>query len=608
MKNFFTSMLGALVALVIFTGGAALLFVGIFGAIVAMSGEKKAPSLEQGSYLVFDLDANITDSPPLMDLSQFTGGHSNTLQLRSVTRALRAAKSDGRIAGVLLKGALAPAGYGSGYAALKEVRAALLDFKAGGKPVKAFLDSATTKDYFLASAASEIAIDPYGLIIMPGLASEPMFYTGAFEKYGIGVQVTRVGKYKAFIEPFTRKEMSPENREQTQKLLNDIWGSMVADIAQARGVTPANVQEVVDAQGLIRPEAAKKGRLVDRVAYRDEIIDELKAKTGAGSDKQTFKQVTLADYAKIAGDRGETVKPGALGGGTGRGQVAVVYAEGAIVDGEGERGEVGGVKFAREIRKLRQDDSIKAIVLRINSPGGSASASENIQREVRLARKTKPVIVSMGTYAASGGYWIAAYGDRIFAEPTTITGSIGVFGIQFDVKKLANDFGLTFDSVKTGKFADAITISRPKTPEELAVFQNLVDWIYGEFVGKVVEARKLKREFVEEIAQGRVWSGAEAAKLGLVDEIGGLDAAIKFAATKVGLGPNYRIVEYPQKKELAEAITEMIEKFAPDARASANAGVVEKIVERMKTELAALRTFNDPQGIYARLPMEYMIR
>ena len=608
MKNFFTSMLGALVALVIFTGGAALLFVGIFGAIVAMSGEKKAPSLEQGSYLVFDLDANITDSPPLMDLSQFTGGHSNTLQLRSVTRALRAAKSDGRIAGVLLKGALAPAGYGSGYAALKEVRAALLDFKAGGKPVKAFLDSATTKDYFLASAASEIAIDPYGLIIMPGLASEPMFYTGAFEKYGIGVQVTRVGKYKAFIEPFTRKEMSPENREQTQKLLNDIWGSMVADIAQARGVTPANVQEVVDAQGLIRPEAAKKGRLVDRVAYRDEIIDELKAKTGAGSDKQTFKQVTLADYAKIASDRGETVKPGALGGGTGRGQVAVVYAEGAIVDGEGERGEVGGVKFAREIRKLRQDDSIKAIVLRINSPGGSASASENIQREVRLARKTKPVIVSMGTYAASGGYWIAAYGDRIFAEPTTITGSIGVFGIQFDVKKLANDFGLTFDSVKTGKFADAITISRPKTPEELAVFQNLVDWIYGEFVGKVVEARKLKREFVEEIAQGRVWSGAEAAKLGLVDEIGGLDAAIKFAATKVGLGPNYRIVEYPQKKELAEAITEMIEKFAPDARASANAGVVEKIVERMKTELAALRTFNDPQGIYARLPMEYMIR
>ncbi len=608
MKNFFTSMLGALVALVIFTGGAALLFVGILGAIVAMSGEKKAPSVENGAYLVFDLDANITDSPPLMDFSQFTGGHSNTLQLRSVTRALRAAKDDERIAGVLLKGALAPAGYGSGYAALKEVRAALLDFKAGGKPVKAFLESATTKDYFLASAATEIALDPYGLIIMPGLASEPMFYTGAFEKYGIGVQVTRVGKYKAFVEPFTRKEMSTENREQTQKLLDDIWGSMVSDIAQARGLTPAKIQEVVDAQGLIRADAAKKGRLVDRVAYRDEVIDELKAKTGAGSDKHTFKQVTLAEYMKIARDRLDAAKPGATGSGTSRKQIAVIYAEGSIVDGEGERGEIGGVKFAREIRRLRQDDSIKAIVLRVNSPGGSASASEHIQREIRLARKAKPVIVSMGTYAASGGYWISAYSDRIFAEPTTITGSIGVFGIQFDVKKLANDFGLTFDSVKTGKFADALTISRPKTPEELAVFQNLVDWIYGEFVGKVAEARKLKREVVEEIAQGRVWSGAEAQKLGLVDEIGGLDAAIKFAATKAGLGANYRIVEYPQKKELAEAITEMIEKFAPDARASANVGVVEKIVERMKTELAALRTFNDPQGVYARLPMEYMIR
>jgi protease-4 len=584
------------------------LFIGILGAIVSMSGEKKAPSLERGAYLVFDLDANITDSPPGVDLSQFTGGHTNTLQLRSVTRALRAARDDNRIAGILLKGALAPSGYGSGYAALKEVRAALLDFKAGGKPVKAYLESATTKDYFLASAATDIALDPYGLIMMPGLASEAMFYTGAFEKYGIGVQVTRVGKYKSFVEPYTRKDMSPENREQTQKLLDDIWGSMVGDIALARGITAGKLQEVVDAQGLIRPEAAKAGHLVDRIAYRDEVIDDLKAQTGAGTDKHTFKQIGLGDYAKIARDKLDSTKPGEAAGMSGHDRIAVVYAEGSIVDGEGERGEIGGTKFARELREMRQDASVKAIVLRVNSPGGSASASENIGREVRLARKVKPVIVSMGSYAASGGYWISAYGDRIFAEPTTITGSIGVFGIQFDVKKLANDFGLTFESVKTGKFADALTITRPKTPEELAVLQNLVDWIYGEFVTKVADARKIKRETVEEIAQGRVWSGAEAKKLGLVDEIGGLDAAIKYAASKANLGTNYRLLEYPQKKELAEAIAELFEKFSPDSRAAARGDVVEKITERLKTELSTLRTFNDPKGVYARLPIDLSIR
>ena len=613
MKNFFTSMLGALVALIIFAGGAVLLFIGILGAIVAMSGDKKAPAFERGSYLVFDLSANITDAPPTLDFSQFTGDHNPTLQLRAVTRALRAAKNDDRVAGVMLKGALTPMGYGSGFAVLKEVRAALLDFKTSGKPVKAYLEAVTTKDYYLASAASDIALDPYGMILMPGLASEPMFYTGAFEKYGIGVQVTRVGKYKSFVEPYTRKEMSPENREQTQKLLNDLWGSMLSDIAQSRGLTPEKIQSVVDAEGIIRPEPAKKGKLVDRIAYRDEVIDDIRAKTGPSShDKITFKQIDLGAYVKLSKDvlditkkSDDDTKPTSGG----RGRIAIIYAEGAIVDGEGERGEIGGVKFARELRRLRQDDSIKAIVLRVNSPGGSASASENIGREVRLTRKAKPVVVSMGTYAASGGYWISAYGDRIFAEPTTITGSIGVFGIQFDVQKLANNVGLTFDVVKTGKFADAITITRPKTEEELAVFQNMVDWIYGEFVNKVADARKLPREAVQEIAQGRVWSGAEAKKLGLVDEIGGLDAALKYTAEKAGLGKNYRIVEYPQKKELAEAISELVDRFSPDARASANAGgVVGQITQRLKHELAALKTFNDPQGLYARMPMELAIR
>lgn len=606
MKNFLTSMLGALVALIVFTVGGGLLMIGFIGAIAAMSGKQKIETVEQGSYLVFDLDANITDSPPLVDLSLFTGGRVETLQLRNVTRALRAAAKDKRISGVLLKGALSPSGYGTGFAALREVRTALADFKASGKPVLAYLTFAQPKDYYLASVADEVSIDPYGMILLPGLASEPVFFAGAFEKYGIGVQVTRVGKYKSYVEPYVRKEMSPENREEVQKLLNDIWGSLVGDIAKSRGLTPAAVQATVDAEGLIRPGAAKAGKLVDRIAYRDEILDDLKARTGRRGSKETFKQITLASYARTTLDRPASALSGltlAQGG-----KVALVYAEGSIVDGDGQPGEIGGDTFSRELRNLRQDDSIKAIVLRVNSPGGSASASEVIQRELRLARKVKPVIVSMGSYAASGGYWISTYGDRIFAEPTTITGSIGVFGMQFDVKKLANDFGVTFDSVKTGKFAGSLTITRPKTDEELAVLQRMVDWIYEQFTAKVADSRHLKLEFVREIAQGRVWSGAEAQKLGLVDEIGGLDAAVKYAADKAGLGTNYRLVEYPRKKELAEAIGEYLGKISPNSQALSHTGLVGQIADRLQDELKVLQAFNDPQGVYARMPVELSIR
>jgi protease-4 len=608
MKNFFTSMLGALAALVIFAGGCGLLFVVFLMAIAALGGgEKMGPSLERGAYLVFDLSTNITDAPPPIDFGALRGGHDSTLQLRTVTRALHAAAKDSRIAGVFIVGGLSPAGYGTGFAALKEVRAALLDFKAAGKPINAYLTYASTKDYYLASTATEVALDPYGLIEMPGLASEPMFFAGAFEKYGIGVQVTRVGKYKSAIEPFTRKDMSPENRSQLQKLLDDIWAGVLTDVAPSRGLTLAQVQAVVDREGLIRPEAAKAAKFVDRLAYRDEIYDDLKAKTGRAGSKEPFKQILLSDYAKMAKDILDTPhkKDGELESPSGRGRIAIVYAEGEIVDGDGETGEIGASKFSRELRKLRQDENVKAVVLRVNSPGGSASAAETIQRELRLIKKAKPVVVSMGAYAASGGYWIAAYGDKIFAEPTTITGSIGVFGVQFDVKKLANDFGLTFDAVKTGKFADAITISRPKTEEELAVFQRMVDWIYGEFITKVAEGRKLPRAKVEEIAQGRVWSGTEAKALGLVDELGGLDKAIAFAAESAKLGSNYRLVEYPRQKELFEALQDFLEKVVPDnVRAP---GIAAKLAQRIESELKVLRTFNDPQGIYARLPMNLAI-
>jgi protease-4 len=602
MKNFLTSLLGALVALFLFSVCAVLLFVGVLGAIISIGMKHSKPDdvrIEQGSYLVFDLSVNITDAPAPYDFSEFSNGRETTLQLRNVTRAIRQAATDERITGILLTGSFNPAGVGTGFGALEEVRQALVQFKRSGKPVKAYIEFGSTRDYYVESVANEITLDPYGVIHMPGLGGDSPFYAGAFEKYGIGIQVTRVGKYKSYVEPFTRKDYSPEAREETQRLLDDVWGSIVSDIARARQIKPAQVQAAAESDVLVPADSAKQRHLVDKIAYRDEVISELRKETAAKLDAESFKQVSMAAYVKQSRDPAVRT--------TGEG-VAVVYAEGDIVDGEGDADNVGGVRFARELRKLRQDDDVKAIVLRVDSPGGSVTASENIQREIRLMRKVKPVIVSMGSYAASGGYWISAYGNRIFAEPTTITGSIGVFGIMFDVQKLAGDVGITFDGVKTGKFADAFTISRPKTPEEVASIQHSVDWVYGQFVSKVAEGRKLKPDFVEGIAQGRVWSGTEAKKLGLVDDIGGLAAAISYAAKQADLAPGFRIVEFPKKKDLAEAITELIGKGVPEATAAiSHPGVVGQIERRIEAELHQLDIFNDPQGVYALLPMHLAV-
>ncbi|HZL46471.1 MAG TPA: signal peptide peptidase SppA [Opitutaceae bacterium] len=603
MKNFFASLFGSLVALVIFFGGCAFLGFVLVVALAAM-GQRRPTEVAQGSYLVFDLSANIQDAPPEFDGSAmfgplFGGQRLTTLQLRAVTHALRAAAKDHRIAGVLITGNLQPVDFGSGYGALKEVRAALLAFKASGKPIVAYLDEATTRDYYLASAADEVVLDPFGAILLPGLASTPLFMAGAFEKFGVGVQVTRVGKYKSAVEPYTRKDLSPEAREELQNLLNDLWTDLVRDIAASRQLSREAVQHVVDTEGVIPASSALAHKLVDRTAYRDEIIDELKVKTGRKKGTtESFKQVSLSAYAGSARGAGDAF-------GRGANRIAVIYAEGEIVDGEGQIGEVGGHKFARELRRLRQDDDVKAIVLRVNSPGGSATASEEIQREIRLTMQKKPVVVSMGSVAASGGYWISTYADRIFAEPTTITGSIGVFGMFINVQQLFNNLGLTFDTVKTGQVADLLTISRPKTEAELAIFQKLVDWIYDEFTTKVAESRKLDKAKVLEIAQGRVWSGVEAKKLGLVDEIGGLGRAIAYAAQKASLGTNYRLTEFPRKKQLAELINELLRDMAPDQAGSDDA--LMKLFGEFKDQARVLLRYNDPRGVYARLPVDIVI-
>ncbi len=611
MKNVFTSFFATLSALIVFLIGAGICGFLFLGVIVAL-GEKKPVAVPNGSYLVFDLAANIQDAPSQVEgLDQFMeafGSHApRQLQLREITRAIQAAAKDDAILGIYLTGSFRSQGYGSGFAALKEVRDALMAFKASGKPVKAHLDLAGTREYYVASVADDLVLDPYGAIEMPGLASQPMFFTGAFEKFGIGVQVTRVGKYKSAVEPFILKQMSPENRGQIQQLLDDVWATLTAGIETARKLPAGALQKAVDEKGLIRADDAKKLRLVDRTAYLDEMLDELKAATGRKGSSQPFKQIAIKDYARLVTSTGMIAKRHGEGrlelGAGGKGKIAIVYAEGEIVDGTGnDDGYLYGEKTARMLRQIRQDDSISAVVLRVNSPGGSVTASEAILRELRLIHKDKPVIVSMGTVAASGGYWISTASDRVFAEPATITGSIGVFGMFVNFQGLATDkLGLTFDMVKTGRFADAATVIRPKTEAELAIFQSTVDWVYDQFIGKVSEARKLDRKVVEEIAQGRVWSGSEALKLKLVDEMGGLADAVKYTATKAGLGENFRVTEYPQKKQFAQQFTEALEGRRHDESFS---GPVGRFVREMTAELKSLTMLNDPRGLYARLPFE----
>jgi protease-4 len=608
MKTFFVSLLGTLVGLTLFFAGLFVVGLALIGAVVSHAGgsSKAVPEVEPGAYLVFNLNANLTDAPPEITTGGVAGlltgnaGGPATLQVRAVTRALRAAAKDDRIAGVFLTGSLAPDGLGTGYAALKEVRAALQDFKAAKKPVVAHLELATARDFYLTAGADDLVLDPFGAVFMPGLASEPIFFAGALEKYGVGVQVTRVGRYKSAVEPYTRTDMSPESREQLQKLLNDLWSELLGDAAADRGLKPAELQALSDSEGLIRADAAMKAKLVTRVAYRDVVIAELKEKTGQKNSDQPFKQVSLADYADML------EKPMFADAMKKTPHVAIVYAEGTIVDGEGALGDVGGARFARELRRLREDDSVKAVVLRVNSPGGAVTASEQIGRELSLMRAVKPVVVSMGSYAASGGYWISAGANRIFAENASITGSIGVFGLQFDVQKLANGFGVTFDTVKTGKFADLETIARPKTPEELAVAQQMVDWIYGEFITRVADGRKLDPAKVREIAEGRVWSGAAALPLGLVDEIGGLDAALAFAAKEAKLDDDYAVEEFPRSRDLAEVITALLEhETRPAARTG---GVAAQLMNELQSQARALGQFNDPRGLYARLPFDLRLR
>lgn len=590
MKNFMKRILKALLFLVVCVAVVGVL---LFGVVAGL--KSKASYIKQGSILVFDMSVNITDGPAGFDAQQAVQeavlgeGPANNVRLYPLVRALEQAATDKRIAGLFLHGSLTPRGYGSGYGALKELRAALEKFRQSRKPIHAYLVNPTTKDYYLASVANSVALNPRGVMLVNGLVSEITFYAGALEKYGVGVQVVRVGKYKSYVEPFIRSDMSPENREQIQKLLAAVWDEILQAIAQGRNLDARQIQGWVDKGEGLKPKDALARKLVDRLAYFDEELAELKKLSGQAEATEPLPQVDLASYADIAKkhERNSANK------------IAVVYAEGAILDGAGGPGTIGGDSFSRQLRELREDKTVKAIVLRVNSPGGSATASDMILRELALAKSNKPVVVSMGTVAASGGYWISAAASRIFAEPNTITGSIGILGLIPNVKALANQHGITWDSVKTAKYADVFRISRPKTPDEMALFQDLINDGYDQFLQLVAAGRGKTKEAVNEVAQGRVWSGLDAEKIGLVDEFGGLGKAIAYAAQRAKLGADWSVKELPEEKGLLKEVLDMLgAEKKPVARTDPLTGALREAVEDLET----LRSLNDPAGVYALMP------
>ncbi len=594
LKQTFASIIGTIVGLLLLvTMGASGLVLLLFAATTP----SEEPQVKDKSILVFDLATQIRDSEPQTNIQQvFSGDVESTLKLREVLDSLEKAANDDRIVGLLLDGRKDNAG--SGYAVMEEVREAIANFQAKGKKIIAYDVAWSEREYYLASVADEVLLNPMGIMEFNGISSEQMFLKGAFEKYGIGVQVVRVGDYKAAVEPFTRQNLSPGNRQQTQALLTDLWNKFLSTVGESRELSPQYLQQLADQKGFIEPKEAKELKLVDEIAYFDNLTAKLRELTGESAAKtESFRQIKFDDYVSECKTTVSNLN-------TAKNTIAVVYAEGSIVGGKGNIEQIGSDRFSQEFRELRENDNVKAIVLRVNSPGGSATASEVILREILLTKEEKPVIVSMGNVAASGGYWISAGADRIFAEENTITGSIGVFGLLPNIQKISNNHGITWDVVQTGKFADIDSSVRPKTDAELAIYQKSVAQVYNLFLQKVAEYRKLPQEEVQKIAQGRVWSGKEALKNGLIDQIGGLESAIAFAAERAELGEDWQIAEFPQNKTWETQVIERLFKIEALQVDRAVDPLTSELL-KIRQELALLQSFDDPRGIYARLPFEF---
>ncbi|MEB3191768.1 MAG: signal peptide peptidase SppA [Snowella sp.] len=594
IKQILASFIGTIAALLMtVTVGASALVL-----LLLLLSQDSSPVVKEKTVLIFDLATQIQDTESTPSFNQILSQESqSTLSLRQVLETIQKASKDNRIVAIFLDGR--KGGGASGYASLTEIREALQRFRQTGKKIIAYGVDWREPDYFLASIADEILENPIGTIEINGLGAEPLFYGAALAKYGVGVQAVRVGNFKSAVEPFTRQDLSPQNRQQLESLLGGVWQSYIETVATSRSLTTSDLQAIADNQGLLSAQKAQKAKLIDKVVYWDQVVDQLKSLSKVDEDEEkSFRQISLNDYVSVP------VK--AFPARRSDQKIAVLYLDGTIVNGEGSLDSVGGDRFVKLIRKIRADQDIKAVVVRINSPGGSATASDLIWREVQLLKAKKPVVISMGNVAASGGYWIATGGQHIFAEPTTITGSIGVFSLLFNVETIGNRFGLTWDQVQTSKLANLGSGIRPKSEAELAIFQQAVNQIYDLFLDKVSQSRGLSKAKVAEIAQGRVWTGAEAQKIGLVDDLGGLEKAITYAANQTNLRDNWELDEYPRQKSLETAILESLFKLQIQSQVSkVQTDPLMQKWQDFRAELTSLQTLNDPKGIYARLPFNW---
>lgn len=589
MRDFLKNVLATLTGLALFgvlsAGGMVMLLVAI-----ALSGRDSGPNIEDQSVLTLNLDRGIADAPVAVNpgrvFQEALAGRA-TLQpvsLRTTVEAIEAAATDKKIVGLLIEGNLPVA---TGYATLREVRQALDTFRDSGKPIYAYNVNWSERDYYLASAATNLSMNPAGVLEMNGLRSEMTFFAGALERFGVGVQVLQVGRYKSAIEPFTRQNNSPESRQQTEVLLRDLWNEVITTSSQHRNLSPTQIQAIADSGGLLMAIEAKTTGLIDRIAYPDEVLADLKTLTGEKADQKTFRSVGVGTYAQSItaqrkrGDR-----------------IGLVYLNGDIVSGTGSTGQIGSDGVVKLLRDLRLDKDIKAVVLRINSPGGSAVASDLIAREVTLMRKEKPVIASMGNVAASGGYYIAAQGTKVFASPNTVTGSIGVFGLVPNFQTLANRNGVTWDIIKTARYADIETTARPRTEVEMALLQRMAERAYNMFLDTVAAARPLSREQVNEVGQGRVWSGQAAQGIGLVDELGGLQAALKEAAAQAKL-ETWSVEEYPKRLSFGEQFFSDLQNRLPEN--SQNRTLLGDRLDALQSDLEIFDLLDDPANLYMRL-------
>jgi len=536
MREFFKYVFATVVGIVISTVILFMLFFVIMIAIVSSVGEEKKVIVKNNSILYLNLDQEIKERTPensLAGLPIFGGGDEKAIGFNDLIKALKIAKTDNKIDGVYIN----VSSPNAGMATMLEVRNAILDFKTSRKPVIAYSEVYSQGAYYLASAASKVYLNPQGGLEFKGFSSELTFFKGALDKLGIEAQIIRVGNYKSAVEPFINTKMSDYNRKQVTAYVGGLYQTFLNGISTSRNVSIEDLRMIADAYKIQQPQDALNYKLIDGLKYKDELLDELRALTKKDK-KSSIDIISINDYAANLPSNSTH---------TGKNSIAVIYANGDIVGGEGSDEQIGSERISRAIRKARLDDNIKAIVLRVNSGGGSALASEVIWREMELSKKVKPVIASFGDVAASGGYYIGCAADSIFVQPNTITGSIGVFGIIPNFQNLLNNkLGITFDGVKTGQYADIMSVNRPLTAGERFIIQNGVNHIYDTFLGRVAEGRKKTKAQIDSIGGGHVWIGTDAIKNGLADRLGSFNDAIKSAAKKARLS-DYKIVEYPEK-------------------------------------------------------------